>query len=442
MTRKKSVPLIDSFDNIPDEALVPEKEQPYEIPSNWKWVTFQSLNCFNTVTINPSKCPEQKFELYSVPSLSDGFPELTSGTEIGSTKQIVAEGDVLVCKINPRINRVWTVMKPRGQQQIASLEWIVFRPSFGNADYFEQYFKSSAFRHLLTSRVSGVGGSLTRARPKDVALYPIPLPPLEEQKNIVGIMKEYLPKIDHAATRAQLLVDSSEELITALLRTAIEGNISRDWRTYHRTSRTEWTTFTFKELGSWGGGGTPKKSVKEYWSNGTIRWVTPKDMKGWIIGTTHDHVSAAGVADSSANLFRGPAICIVVRSGILRRALPTAVLYGEFTVNQDIKVLHSVDTAVNIEFLHYYLMAREAQIRMLASKSGTTVESIDFKKLMNLTIDLPSRDEQDVIVRRLKDLLASAERVAELADRASDTLARSRTSLLTAALGGKLNTSA
>ena len=38
------------------------------------------------------------------------------------------------------------------------------------------------------STVSGVGGSLLRARPEFVAKIKIPLPPLEEQKRIADIL--------------------------------------------------------------------------------------------------------------------------------------------------------------------------------------------------------------------------------------------------------------
>ena len=38
MARKKTLPLIEDFDNIPEAALVPEDEQPYEIPTHWRWV--------------------------------------------------------------------------------------------------------------------------------------------------------------------------------------------------------------------------------------------------------------------------------------------------------------------------------------------------------------------------------------------------------------------
>lgn len=165
MARKGTSPLITDFDNIPDEALVPVEEQPYSIPEHWKWVRFKSLNRFKSKTMDPSKFPESQFYLFSVPAFPEGSPEYICGNKIGSTKQQVNANDVLVCKINPRINRVWVVNLDESNT-IASSEWIVFRPSYGDSDFFRAYFSSGEFRQLLCSELSGVGGSLTRARPK------------------------------------------------------------------------------------------------------------------------------------------------------------------------------------------------------------------------------------------------------------------------------------
>ena len=52
----------------------------------------------------------QTYELYSVPIYETGRPEFLTGKEIGSTKQQVSKGDILLCKINPLLNRVWEVI--------------------------------------------------------------------------------------------------------------------------------------------------------------------------------------------------------------------------------------------------------------------------------------------------------------------------------------------
>lgn len=141
--------------------------------------------------------PERTFEVYSVPTFSTGHPEYLTGKEIGSTKQSVKKDDILLCKINPHLNRVWEIKKFSDLPQIASSEWIVIRATCLHTPFLKLYFESPEFRKLLCSQVSGVGGSLTRAQPAIVKKYFVPLPPIEEQKRISRRIKEYWNILDN-----------------------------------------------------------------------------------------------------------------------------------------------------------------------------------------------------------------------------------------------------
>ena len=61
-------------------ALVPDWEQPYKVPENWCWVTLDSINQYQSSSIDPSKHPNDFFELYSVPSSADDYPEIAMGS--------------------------------------------------------------------------------------------------------------------------------------------------------------------------------------------------------------------------------------------------------------------------------------------------------------------------------------------------------------------------
>ena len=43
MAKAKKIPLIEDFNHIPVESLVPEEEQPYPLPEHWKWVRLKWL---------------------------------------------------------------------------------------------------------------------------------------------------------------------------------------------------------------------------------------------------------------------------------------------------------------------------------------------------------------------------------------------------------------
>ncbi len=164
------------------------------------------INEYTGSSVNPLNTPETIYELYSVPSFDSQYPEIIKGANIGSSKVTVEEGDVLICKINPRINRVWVVKHHTEYPLLASSEWIVVRSSKNDSDYLKWYFSSPLFRELIVSQVAGIGGSLTRAQPKQVAKYAVPLPDFFCQKKIASILdkvsdliflrKQQLAKLD------------------------------------------------------------------------------------------------------------------------------------------------------------------------------------------------------------------------------------------------------
>ena len=143
----------------------------------------------------------ESFELYSVPAFEERKPEILPGEKIGSNKNTVAPGDVLLCKINPRINRAWVVAESKGHPQIGSTEWIVFSKQKGIASEFLAYFfAQDKFRNYLAGNVSGVGGSLMRVCPAVVEKYPLSLPPSREQERIVAKLDSLLSRLRACST--------------------------------------------------------------------------------------------------------------------------------------------------------------------------------------------------------------------------------------------------
>jgi type I restriction enzyme S subunit len=170
-------------------------------------------------TVDPSAFPEECFDLYSIPAYDRGTPEVPLGKDIGSTKQIVQQGDVLLSKIVPHIRRSWIVEQSRGRRMIASGEWIVFRSSAIDPLYLRHALLSDRFHAEFMSTVSGVGGSLLRARPAFVAKIRIPLPS-------IGLQEEFARRVRAVqAVRAiqQASLGESDRLFASMEDRAFRG---------------------------------------------------------------------------------------------------------------------------------------------------------------------------------------------------------------------------
>jgi len=154
----------------------------------WKSVELGDLSVRRGGSVNPKKHPDETFELFSIPAFDAGKPDIVQGSKIGSSKKAVQPNDVLISRIVPHIRRSWVVGPANGHRQIASGEWIIFRSEEVWPNYLRHFLVCDGFHKAFMRTVSGVGGSLLRARPPEVYKIKVPIPPLPEQKRIAAIL--------------------------------------------------------------------------------------------------------------------------------------------------------------------------------------------------------------------------------------------------------------
>ena len=154
----------------------------------WNTISTGDIALRKGGSVDPKKHQDEVFELYSVPAFDAGAPEVAAGSAIGSAKKAVRPNDVMISRIVPHIRRACVVGPANGHRQIASGEWIIFRDERIWPKYLRWVLVGDVFHSAFMRTVSGVGGSLLRARPAEVFKIQIPLPPLDEQKRIAGIL--------------------------------------------------------------------------------------------------------------------------------------------------------------------------------------------------------------------------------------------------------------
>ena len=179
-----------------------------------KQVSLGEFSISRSGSVNPAKFESEVFDLYSIPSYEQRKPEVLQGREIGSSKKVVQTGDVLLSRIVPHIRRVWVVGEHQGRRQIGSGEWIIYRGNSFDPNYLRHYLLSDPFHQQFMKTISGVGGSLMRARPSEVEKIKVPLPSLEEQKRLAAI----LDKADAIRKKRKQAIELTEQfLLSAFL---------------------------------------------------------------------------------------------------------------------------------------------------------------------------------------------------------------------------------
>ena len=175
-----------------------------------------------------------------------------------------------------------------------------------------------------------------------------------------------------------------------------------------------WEQRKLENLASFGGGHTPSMADASNYVDGKILWVTSQDVKQHYIENTTTMISEKGAA--TLTLYPSDSIVIVARSGILRHTIPVAKLRKPATVNQDIKVIQTVDSCDSSWLLQYFIASNKTLLREYG-KTGTTVESIDFAKMKSTALMVPYIEEQQTIgafFSRLDSLITLHQRKLEL----------------------------
>lgn len=363
---------------------------------------------------DPSKQPDEPFVLYSIPAFDVGKPDLIHGSEIGSSKKNVESGDVLLSRIVPHIRRSWIVAEHPGKKILASSEWIVFRSNRIHAPYLRHFLVSDTFHPQFMRTVTGVGGSLLRANPNQVAKVAIPLPSLEEQRRIAAILDQ-ADALRRKRIRSLDLLDN------------LTGSIFRDF--YDPGSKeARWPERPLGALCNLVRGSSPRPQGDPRFFGGPVPRLMIADITrdGKYVTPNIDSLTEEG-AKKSRPMGKGSVVMAV--SGAV--GLP-AILAVEACIHDGFVGFRDLDSSILPSFLYHVLLENREQNR--AQGTGAIWSNLTTDQVKEFKIPtLPISQQQQLV-----DRLENVERKAELAHLSGATVERLFFSLQSRAFSGQL----
>lgn len=284
---------------------------------------------------------------------------------------------------------------------IASHRVPTFRSDPARLDvrYLAQYFRTAPGVDLL-GRVSPGGAGRNRTLNRSTFLeQAIPIPGLAEQRRIVAKLERLSKSVDEARTLRELASRGSRLLHKQAAAAVVDAVAEAS------TLEPLGTLVTVR------GGGTPSKANPVYWE-GSVPWITPKDMKRRALTDAMDHISANAADETAAKLLDPGCVLVVVRGMILAHTVPSAVLRAPASINQDMKALIPSPRLLP-EYLCGVLWAWNARLLRLVEKSTHDTRKLETDKLLGFRLPVLPIAGQQQVLGRLEALEITASQAAD-----------------------------
>ena len=313
------------------------------------------------------------------------------------------QGDVLVAKITPSFeNGKQALVRalPRSFGY-ASTEIIPLRPRHGGHDprllFF--YLLHPDVRSYVAERMEGSTG---RQRVPENVLLDLPIPDIELRQQVV--IADSLEVIQAAIAAEDSAEANSKKLKQAtmheLFARGLRGEAQKE--TDIGPMPQSWNPKSILELCDIWSGGTPRKSVAEYWS-GEIPWVSGKDLKLPALDDVIDHISVAGV-DAGSRIAPKGAVLLLVRGMGLAKDLPVAVIKRPMAFNQDVKALVTRGQYSG-EFLRSAIYAGKDRLLSQIVPSAHGTMTLNLNDVESFKIACPSDNDEAAEIVTMLDVL-------------------------------------
>jgi type I restriction enzyme S subunit len=336
-----------------------------------------------------------------------------------------ADGDVLLAKITPCFEngKLGIAANLTNGIGFGSSEYIVFRPDETmNAEWLYYFLSREVFRTEGAERMSGAVGH-KRVSKEFIESYPIPVPPLPEQRRIVGILDETFDNIAIAKANAEKNLQNARALFESHLQSVF---IKRGERWVETTIGESIHFIDYR-------GKTPVKTASG------IRLITAKNVKmGYLQETPMEFIASAsykswmtrGIPQKGDVLFTTEAPL----ANVAQLDTDEKVAFA-----QRIIIMQPDATKLDSTLLKYLLLSQPVQQRIRARGTGATVQGIKASLLKLIEISFPRTiAEQKMIVAKLDNLSEETQRLESIYQRKLTALDDLKKSLLHRAFTAQL----
>lgn len=339
---------------------------------------------------------EGGFPMINVRCVQDGYVDMSKGRaanmELANTKWKhfqIDEGDILFT-ISGTIGRA-AIVKKEDLPLLMNTSVVRFKSIYENLDsaFLYHYVRSSIFVDAL--KAMSTGTAIQNVGPSHLKKMKVPIPPLQEQKQIVKILDEAFAAIDQAKANIEKNIENAKELFQSKLNEIFSLEKEIDGNKGFLEDFTQTITK----------GSSPKWQGVSYLEEPGILFVTSENVGSgeMLFKKTKYLEERFNEIEPKSKLQKGDVLTNIVGASIGRTAI-----YDQndlANINQAVCLIRCLPEKLNNEYLMHLLNSPILKRIMSDNEVNMARANLSLTFFRKLPIVVPSIEEQLVKVQEI-----------------------------------------
>lgn len=402
------------------------------IPAHWQCLKIGSLFSQRKVKVSDKDyVPLSVTKMGILPQL-----ENAAKTNDGDNRKLVCAGDFV---INSRSDRKGSCGVSELDGSVSLINLVLTPRSEWNNRYAHYLLRSQPFSEEYYRYGRGIVADLWTTRFSEMKNILIPVPPREEQDQIVRFLDWKVSEINRLINIKRKEIERLEELKKAVVFHAVTKGLDSsaemkdsgvDWL---GTIPSTWNALKIKRLFAIYSGATPQSGESTFW-NGDVVWITPADFKtkDKFVSQGAKNITYDGFCACSTSMIPEGSIIFSKRAPVGTVAISTT----ELCTNQG--CLSCVPkTNVDATFFYYVMSICTNEFERYAG--GTTFKEISLTAFSNFILPVPPYSEQTAISSYLDKKCNDIDEIIRNKENHITTLQDFKTRLISDVVTGKID---
>ena len=312
--------------------------------------------------------------------------------------------------------------------------------------FYAYYMRHIALSGLLVSLAKGIRERSTDFRYNDFSDLQLAFPSLPEQRAIAAFLDDKCAKIDGAVKIKEDQIALLRERRQILIQQAVTRGLNPaapmkdsgiDWI---GQIPAHWEVKKISHIGIVGNGSTPSRSNSAYWQNGDIPWLNSSKVNDFVITKADQFVTAKAKRECHLpSVEKDDVVMGITGQGKTRGMV--ALCKITTTINQHLAYIRVKSPGILNEYLLYFLVASYEWLRVQSDSNGSTKGAITCDDIKSYTLLVPPVSEQHAIVAHIRNGIDAIDNVITIKQDQIAALKEYKTSLINAAVTGKIKVS-